>query len=267
MSELSKRWTKRPVTIDALLWNGENVAAVEAFVDEESLMWAVGKNEPILRTLEGNMTVGLGDYIIKGVKGEFYPCKPDIFAATYEPDRAGERRGEIGLPLLGKSRTFWTSDATPEELELCRSGDHPSLLYRLLGEREEQLLQALRDLAAAREELKHWEERPFYTANLFANDGEMVGKDFSQVTEDDFRGLFEYSDECKCQPCAEIRYLLKLRADLAAANARIAKLEILIADNVGLEAEGAEMNPRIAFAFVLGFLFGIMLAGIVIAGR
>lgn len=38
-----------------------------------------------IKTLEGTMTAQEGDYVIKGVKGEFYPCKPDIFAATYEP--------------------------------------------------------------------------------------------------------------------------------------------------------------------------------------
>lgn len=39
----------------------------------------------VIRTLEGNHLASLGDYIIKGVAGEFYPCKPDIFEATYEP--------------------------------------------------------------------------------------------------------------------------------------------------------------------------------------
>lgn len=39
----------------------------------------------VIPTLEGDMTASPGDWIIKGVKGEFYPCKPDIFAATYEP--------------------------------------------------------------------------------------------------------------------------------------------------------------------------------------
>lgn len=38
-----------------------------------------------IKTLEGDMTANIGDYIIKGVKGEFYPCKPDIFKQTYEP--------------------------------------------------------------------------------------------------------------------------------------------------------------------------------------
>jgi len=38
-----------------------------------------------IQTLEGTMVAALGDWVIRGVKGEFYPCKPDIFAATYEP--------------------------------------------------------------------------------------------------------------------------------------------------------------------------------------
>lgn len=40
----------------------------------------------IITALEGNMTAQVGDMVIRGVQGEFYPCKPDIFAATYEPD-------------------------------------------------------------------------------------------------------------------------------------------------------------------------------------
>jgi hypothetical protein len=47
-----------------------------------------------VHTLEGPMRVSPGDWIIKGVKGEFYPCKPDIFAATYEPAGAGDEGGE-----------------------------------------------------------------------------------------------------------------------------------------------------------------------------
>lgn len=42
----------------------------------------------VIHTLEGDHTASNGDWIIKGVKGEFYPCKPDIFAATYEPTEA-----------------------------------------------------------------------------------------------------------------------------------------------------------------------------------
>ncbi len=44
-----------------------------------------------IKTLEGDMHAGYGDWIIRGVKGEFYPCKPDIFEATYEPAEEGNR--------------------------------------------------------------------------------------------------------------------------------------------------------------------------------
>lgn len=95
---------------------------------------------------------------------------------------------------------------------------------RVLDCRERQLTDALSalqslkmELSQAREEIAHWEEKPFYTRNIFENDGEMVGKDWDQVTEEDFRGLFEYSDNCKCQGCSEIRYILLLRGRMEQA--------------------------------------------------
>lgn len=49
-----------------------------------------------IKTLEGDHTASMGDYIIKGVKGEFYPCKPDIFEMTYEKlDELNERSGDV----------------------------------------------------------------------------------------------------------------------------------------------------------------------------
>ena len=45
----------------------------------------------LIKTLEGTMRADLGDWIIRGVKGELYPCKPDIFAATYEPVGSGDQ--------------------------------------------------------------------------------------------------------------------------------------------------------------------------------
>ena len=59
------------------------------------------EGRPVLRiqTLEGEMTAQLGDWVIKGVQGEFYPCKPDIFGASYEPVEA-QRRGVPGMPII-----------------------------------------------------------------------------------------------------------------------------------------------------------------------
>ena len=72
---------KIPVVVDGEQWTGQNQAVIEAFVGNY-----LDSNEGILYipTLEGRMEASAGDWIIRGVKGEFYPCKPDIFAETYE---------------------------------------------------------------------------------------------------------------------------------------------------------------------------------------
>lgn len=76
-----KKYRKKPVTIEAIQWNGENLLEIQRFMGSTvENHWSV----LIIPTLEGNMYASLNDYIIKGVNGEFYPCKPDIFAKTYE---------------------------------------------------------------------------------------------------------------------------------------------------------------------------------------
>lgn len=87
-------YRKKPVVIEAIQWNGNNLAEVKEFVGDDlecefclSLLRDEIKKilEPVkIKTLEGDMNASIGDYIIKGVDGEFYPCKPDIFEKTYE---------------------------------------------------------------------------------------------------------------------------------------------------------------------------------------
>lgn len=76
-----KKYRKKPVTIEAIQWNGGNLSEIRDFmrstVETHGLVL-------IIPTLEGDMYASLNDYIIKGVNGEFYPCKPYIFAKTYE---------------------------------------------------------------------------------------------------------------------------------------------------------------------------------------
>jgi hypothetical protein len=82
---MMRRYTKKPVTIEALQWTGKNKAEIVKFCTACYLSY---KTDPIptlgIQTLEGTMTASVGDYIIKGVRDEFYPCKPDIFALTYD---------------------------------------------------------------------------------------------------------------------------------------------------------------------------------------
>lgn len=77
-----KQYRKKPVVIEAIQWTGNNLNEIVMFTEKHNLQ--CGENELKIKTLEGNMIASLGDYIIKGVKGEFYPCKPDIFEQTYE---------------------------------------------------------------------------------------------------------------------------------------------------------------------------------------
>ena len=79
------KFRKKPVEIEALIWNN-NFDEIFQFMDADNNLGIVGFTGDVLqiRTLEGIMDAQPGDYIIKGVKGEFYPCKPDIFALTYE---------------------------------------------------------------------------------------------------------------------------------------------------------------------------------------
>lgn len=85
------KFRKRPVVVEAVQFcvtpifrSAEIVAHFGDFKD-----WRGGSHNGspclFIQTLEGEIRVDNGDWIIKGVKGEYYPCKPDIFAATYEP--------------------------------------------------------------------------------------------------------------------------------------------------------------------------------------
>lgn len=82
------KFKKKPVVIEAFCWTGgpdqedDPVWIIEAIKKGDAYF---EDHEFKLLTLEGIMRVSPGDYVIQGVKGEIYPCKPDIFEATYEP--------------------------------------------------------------------------------------------------------------------------------------------------------------------------------------
>lgn len=89
------KYRKKPVVIDAWKWDGVNIDDILQHVDFDKLPsdgvhktpgigHTPATGELYIPTLEGTMCARPGDYIIKGVQGEFYPCKPDIFEATYE---------------------------------------------------------------------------------------------------------------------------------------------------------------------------------------
>lgn len=90
------RYRKIPVEIEAVQWTGKNIGEIDEFTGGKALWYGnLVAYYPLseqyrstiltIPTLEGNMQASIGDYIIKGINGEFYPCKPDIFKKMYEP--------------------------------------------------------------------------------------------------------------------------------------------------------------------------------------
>jgi len=78
------KYRKKAIVIEAIQWTGENMEEVKEFgTGFRAISFEPGRC--YIETLEGVMAANVGDWIIKGIKGEIYPCKPDIFEATYEP--------------------------------------------------------------------------------------------------------------------------------------------------------------------------------------
>lgn len=77
---MNNQYRKKPVVIEAVQWTGNNQTEMAAFMGVVSTC----ENKIEINTLEGTLTASLLDWVLKGVNGEFYPCKPDIFHKTYE---------------------------------------------------------------------------------------------------------------------------------------------------------------------------------------
>jgi len=86
------KYRKKPVVIDAIQWTGNNLKEIINFtgLHESANKWTWQEYEKIVNekglkifTLEGTMNANIGDWIIRGVKGEFYPCKPEQFELLY----------------------------------------------------------------------------------------------------------------------------------------------------------------------------------------
>lgn len=81
-----KKYITKPCEIVAVEWNDDNFEEISEFTnyDAEMVLVTSGKHELVINTLKGQVIVNVGDFIIKGLRGEFYPCKPDVFHKKYE---------------------------------------------------------------------------------------------------------------------------------------------------------------------------------------
>ena len=94
-----KRYVKKPIVVEAVQYNGNNVQEILNFCGETVVVGML--SEITIKTLEGPLHVSDGDFIIKGVEGEFYPCKPDIFEKTYDVVENAERPQTFGEKAVG----------------------------------------------------------------------------------------------------------------------------------------------------------------------
>ena len=80
------KFRKKPVVIEAVQWTGNNIDEVISFCPGITYHGLDGKKNGwlLIKTLEGSMRAEINNWVIKGIKGEFYPCKSDIFEQTYE---------------------------------------------------------------------------------------------------------------------------------------------------------------------------------------
>lgn len=156
-------YRKKAVCIEAVQLLPENLAELEVFCgDALSVSAGVG---PFISTLEGLLHVSEGDYIIKGVKGEFYPCKPDIFALTYE--QVGTQNLSFGQALEalelgrkvaregwnGKGMYLWLLPAAT----ITRSWIKDPMLLEVYGDRDDlKMLGSIRMRTAGGEVLTGW---------------------------------------------------------------------------------------------------------------
>jgi hypothetical protein len=106
------KYRKKPIVIEAIQFNGRNSADIHEFCGDK-VREPVGKDYLEIETLDGIHIASPGDYIIKGIKGEFYPCKPNIFEKTYEKvanvpvyhcDICGKSEFEVGDLKTGRTQ-------------------------------------------------------------------------------------------------------------------------------------------------------------------
>ena len=81
-----RKYVKRPITIEAIQWTGDNRKEIFDFctLSYFNTDFETAELKLMIQTSEGPMQASVGDYVIKGIHGEFYACKPDIFAKTYD---------------------------------------------------------------------------------------------------------------------------------------------------------------------------------------
>lgn len=189
-----QKFVKKPVVIEAVEYNGTNKDEIEAFVGKSlpTLMTDMKDTGLIIPTLEGDMKASKGDYIIKGIKGEFYPCKPDIFKSTYnvvEDNNGilseGEKRIRTAFNVLSLETVDIIKQLMAEAINLLSrdQNDVASYYYDSINTTQYRELSAdyQREVATAKTKI---EEAAMWTVKALTNDIHVVDFNSSINVED-----------------------------------------------------------------------------------
>ncbi len=114
------KYVKRPVHVEAVKWTGSNKDEILDHMRVAEFQAEFQDDVVRITTLEGVMTAQVGDYIIKGVKGELYPCKPDIFEETY--DKVGDFKDRLDaevrvVAMNAKKLHYFLMDAKLKDID------------------------------------------------------------------------------------------------------------------------------------------------------
>ena len=190
-----QKFVKKPVVIEAVEYNGANKKEIEAFVGKKLDTVYTELKEPLelkIPTLEGDMKASKGDYIIKGIKGEFYPCKPDIFKSTYnvvEDNNGilseGEKRVRTTFNVLSLATVDIAKQLMAEAINLLSrdQNDVASYYYDSINTTQYRELSAdyQREIATAKTKI---EEAAMWAVKALTNDIHIVDFNSSVKIED-----------------------------------------------------------------------------------
>lgn len=136
------KYMKKLIIVDAVQWTGNNIEEIKSFLDENGGMYTITDNSFVINTLEGNMLASLGDYIIKGIHGEFYPCKPDIFKETYDLVNV-KINGKINIADNDNTKIIYNKIVRDNVPEIIKEKHEKAIVkYRVITDKKE-LIKAL----------------------------------------------------------------------------------------------------------------------------
>ena len=154
------KYMKKLIIVDAVQRTGNNIEEIKSFLDENGGVYTITDNSFVINTLEGNMLASLGDYIIKGIHGEFYPCKPDIFKETY--DQVNVRiNGKVNITDNDNTKIIYNKIVRDNVPEIIKEKHEKAIVkYRVITDKKElvkalcnKLIEEVNELAKASDEI------------------------------------------------------------------------------------------------------------------